>query len=360
MQRWLYIAAGGGGDLIAAAMIHRSLGRPGAPVIATYAWERLIYDPLPGPRSWTDFDRLSVPHPGVREITTDTAAIPPARSPLPRQSVLLEARIILLDPTEGQVGLRQQLGDAIHGLECDQVEVIDVGGDVLAVGTEPGLRSPLADSLIVAACIDLPVSVRVIVAGPALDGELSGAEFAERTAALAGEQVGRITPDAAEWARAALDEHPSESSRLLAAAAAGMRGIVAVRESGTGVPLTDASTAIFSFSLDGILRGCPLPSALVGTRSLEDASASTRELIGRSELDYERVKAERRGSSQPLPNDAEQALADGLRDARGRGADFVTPRRLAELAGQQGAGAERLLSDLAGGQRPPLLWATRT
>ncbi|AXI78721.1 DUF1152 domain-containing protein [Peterkaempfera bronchialis] len=48
----LLIAAGGGGDAIAAAIVHAALHGPHHPaVILTYAWDRLAVDPLPGPRT---------------------------------------------------------------------------------------------------------------------------------------------------------------------------------------------------------------------------------------------------------------------------------------------------------------------
>src|SRR4030095_14530419 len=46
----LSVAAGGAGDALAAAIVHRALGHRAPALIATYAWDRLAIDPLPGPR----------------------------------------------------------------------------------------------------------------------------------------------------------------------------------------------------------------------------------------------------------------------------------------------------------------------
>ena len=67
----LYVAAGGGGDAVMAAVVSH-LARPNdRAVIATFAWDRLIYDPLPGPRSPADFE-------GLRRLTKLNFAIEPA------------------------------------------------------------------------------------------------------------------------------------------------------------------------------------------------------------------------------------------------------------------------------------------
>jgi hypothetical protein len=55
------VAAGGGGDVIAAAMVQRALSECGARqpfYYASYAWERREVDPLPGPRDPTAFAAL--------------------------------------------------------------------------------------------------------------------------------------------------------------------------------------------------------------------------------------------------------------------------------------------------------------
>ncbi|MFZ8783071.1 MAG: DUF1152 domain-containing protein, partial [Desulfurococcaceae archaeon] len=49
-SRVLAVAIGGGGDVAATAMIASALERSGhRSVLASIAWERYIYDPVPGP-----------------------------------------------------------------------------------------------------------------------------------------------------------------------------------------------------------------------------------------------------------------------------------------------------------------------
>ena len=51
----MMVAAGGGGDAIAAAVLANAVPGIEGVGIATLAWDRLIVDPLPGPRSVSDF-----------------------------------------------------------------------------------------------------------------------------------------------------------------------------------------------------------------------------------------------------------------------------------------------------------------
>src|SRR5690349_16433855 len=99
MGSTLFIAAGGGGDAITAAALGPALGLADQPVILTYAWDRLIIDPLPGPRSASDFTGLRPLAPDVLEVLPTTKPIAPAGSTLPRLAAELSARLLLLDPT---------------------------------------------------------------------------------------------------------------------------------------------------------------------------------------------------------------------------------------------------------------------
>src|SRR5207244_2051974 len=107
----------------------------------------------------------------------------------------LDATLVLLDPSEGAVGLQAQLHSLLATVEASRVMVVDVGGDVLAAGPEPTLRSPLADALALAGCAGLPVPVSVRVAGAGLDGELSPSTVLGYVRALGGAQSYRFSAE---------------------------------------------------------------------------------------------------------------------------------------------------------------------
>jgi hypothetical protein len=166
--------------------------------------------------------------------------------------------------------MRRQLAEQVAANGADAVWLIDVGGDVVARGDEPGLRSPLADGLALAACVGLDVPVEVLTAGPGLDGELSGAEVIARVEALGGHRRARLAAEQIEWTLDVLGWHPSEATALLAAAALGVRGRVEIRDSGTSVGLTDRSAVIHAIDLAALARETPHVEALADSATLAE------------------------------------------------------------------------------------------
>src|SRR2546423_3770665 len=238
------VAAGGGGDAIAAAVLANAIPGIEGVGIATLAWDRLIVDPLPGPRSTADFTGLDV-RDGYFLVTPDTRPLPPAGSTLPRLVAELPLPLVLLDPSGGAVSVRAQLRAAMKHLGADAIRLVDVGGDILGRPGDEGLRSPFADALTTASCSSLPT--RVWIAGPGLDGELSPELVVERT----GHRPPLLTLSADAWQAflPILEWHPSEASALLAAASVGLRGRVEIRDAGLPVELNDASAGVYELPL---------------------------------------------------------------------------------------------------------------
>ena len=63
----------------------------------------------------------------------------------------LGQRTLLIDINDGPARVADGLARAIAALKCDLLVLVDVGGDVVARGDEPGLRSPLCDAVMLAA-----------------------------------------------------------------------------------------------------------------------------------------------------------------------------------------------------------------
>src|SRR5262249_40031192 len=149
----LVVAAGGGGDAITGSMLAAPLGLPEPPVVMTYSWDRLMIDPVPGPRSVGDFRGLRQLAPRVWEVLASTTKTAPGPSSLPGLAAALPSRFLLLDPAWGAIGMAAQVRAAVACFVADDLALIDVGGDILTDGADPGLRSPLADQLALAACL---------------------------------------------------------------------------------------------------------------------------------------------------------------------------------------------------------------
>ncbi|WAL95145.1 DUF1152 domain-containing protein [Streptomyces sp. Je 1-369] len=333
----LIVAAGGGGDAVAATVVDAALyGGSGSPaVILTYAWDRLLVDPVPGPRGPDDFTGLAPLTPSVRTVPPTARPIAPAGSTLPRLANELPHTFALLDPQHGAEGIAHQLDALVHHLNPESIDLLDVGGDILARGDEPTLRSPLADALTLAACSQLGSRVRLLIAGPGLDGEIPAEDLADRM----GPPLLTFTSKHIEPISPVLEWHPSEATGMLAAAARGVRGLCEVRGAGLPVPLTEHSATLHEAALNQALHRNTLARALLTTKTLAEAEQRSREICGYSEIDYERTKAKRLATQLPHEIDPTRTLHrldEFEAAARRRGITHTTFRRITEALGFDG------------------------
>ncbi|MGX9889829.1 DUF1152 domain-containing protein [Streptomyces sp. NPDC002276] len=319
----LIVAAGGGGDAVAAAMLDAALyGDGDQTVILTYAWDRLLIDPIPGPRSTADFTGLEVITPAVRKVPAEARPIAPSGSTLPRLAAELPHTIALIDPRHGTEGVTRQVEELLTHLQPTTIDLLDIGGDVLARGGEPTLKSPLADSLTLTACAQVNAPVRLLVAGPGLDGELSHEDLRD----LLGPVIHTLTAKDVEPIASVLEWHPSEATGMLAATARGVRGTCEIRDAALPIPLTDDSPTVHEIDLD-------------------EAEALSRKVCGFSEIDYERNKALWLKEHQPARLDADSVLpqlAQFEAEARSRGITHTTLRHLTEVLNLDGSQRDEL------------------
>ncbi|MER6136747.1 DUF1152 domain-containing protein [Streptomyces sp. NPDC001815] len=358
----LIVAAGGGGDAVAAAMLHAALyGAEDQAVILTYAWDRLLIDPVPGPRGPDNFTGLEQLTPAVWTVPADARPIAPAGSTLPRLAAELPHTFALIDPHHGAEGITRQLEELIGHLSPESIDLLDVGGDILARGDEPTLKSPLADALTLAACCQVNAPIRLLVAGPGLDGELP----LDDLRGVLGPLVHTFTAKDAEPVSAVLEWHPSEATGMLAATARGVRGTCEVRDAGLPVALTDEGPTVHVVDLDEAVSRNQLARAIMATETLDEAEAHSREICGYSEIDYERNKATWLKDQPPTDLVPQTVLArlDQFEDeARSRGVTHTTFRHLTEalnLNGSQREDLRQLLINNRHQQYTAPLWRLR-
>jgi hypothetical protein len=329
----LFVAAGGGGDALASLLIsHRLVPDGNRPIVASYSWDRRLLDPLPGPRSATDFEDARPLTPRNVEITANSRLRFGGRSTLSLLAETTAARFVLLDPYSGAAGMRQQLLELTEHFSFESILLVDVGGDLLARGTEAELRSPLADALALASLADFPIPVHVAIAGAGLDGELSPSYVRSRCITLGGTLFAQLDDSDVEPYFPALAEHPSEATTLLAAAALGITGRAEIRDNADLVSLTGESAGVYVLSVSTALAGNHLAKQLIPTHSMPEAESATLAICGRSELSYERQKAERLHSmTAPTGAEMRRSLEDYWSSSAARGVTLVTFRRLGEV-----------------------------
>ncbi|MGW7713949.1 DUF1152 domain-containing protein [Streptomyces chartreusis] len=333
----LIVAAGGGGDAVAAAMLDVALyGDEDQAVILTYAWDRLLVDPVPGPRGPSDFTGLEPLTASVWSVPAVARPIAPAGSTLPRLAAELPHTFALIDPRHGAEGITRQVEELVSHLEPTSIDLLDVGGDILARGDESTLKSPLADALTLAACCLVNAPVRLLVAGPGLDGELGLNEVRS----LLGPLVHTFTAKDTEAVSSVLEWHPSEATGMLAATARGIRGVCEVRDAGLPIALTDEGPMVHEVDMDEALSRNQLARAILSTATLDEVETHSREVCGYSEIDYERNKAAWLKDQPAVKLDPHVVLSqlDGFEtEARSRGVTHTTFRHITEVLNLSGS-----------------------
>ena len=301
-SRPLVIGIGGGGDVVGAlATAELSRLEHGArPVVGGVTWERRPIDPRPGPRPEEEIEGGRTLGPAVLAASGETrvrgSGVLFAES---RVAALLGEETVLVDPTRGPATIADGLHAAMRQLDCDLAVFVDVGGDVLAYGDEPGLGSPLCDAVMLAAAAKLldrggpPVLAGIF--GVGCDGELTPAEVFRRLDAvdaaggLAVPPPGRLTPAVAERLEEAVKAVPTEASAMALRAYRGESGTTAIRDGRRTVQLTPEAANTYFFDPGvAIVSSARLAAAVRDARDLEAANDALNALGVRTELDVER------------------------------------------------------------------------
>src|SRR4051794_11351234 len=293
---------GGGGDVVGTLAITELLDGLGTEwILGGVAWERSPIDPRPGPRSLAEI-RGGRPCGSAAVLTEgSTTTLDGVELSESKMATHLGQPVLLLDITGGPQALATGIAEAAKELECDAVVLLDVGGDVLAHGEEPGLASPLCDAIVLAAGLFLSRSAEVIgaVYGPGCDGELTPAEVLERITELqsAGALLGAwgLTPHACELVESAAAVVPTEASLNAVRCARGERGNFPIRGGKRTVELTPLGALTFFFDPAAAAHSAvPLATAVSPAASLEEAHEALTAMGIRTELALERERARSR------------------------------------------------------------------
>jgi hypothetical protein len=294
----LSVGIGGGGDVVGALGVARAAQAAGLRArVGGVTWERRPIDPLPGPRRLDEavgvLERL---HPAVALAGPDTRGPGGFAFAESNMARVLGEPVVLADPGAGPRVVAEGLDAATAALGCDLVVLVDVGGDVLGHGHEPGLASPLCDAVLLAASAYMATPAVGAVFGTGCDGELTPEEVLARLAevAAAGGLLGAwgITPADADALEAAVAEVPTEASAMAVRCARGALGRAEIRGGRRTVPLSPVGALTFFFDPAAALRSAArLAAAVVECDSLEEAQAVLAARGVRTELDYERELA---------------------------------------------------------------------
>jgi hypothetical protein len=295
-RRPLVLGIGGGGDVVGALATAEACRAHGAePVLGGVTWERRPIDPTPGPRAEPEIEGARRLAPGVLAATGATrvreSGVVFAES---RMAELLGAETVLVDATLGPAAIAAGIAAAAAELGADLVVFVDVGGDALAHGDEPGLASPLCDALMLAAAARLEEApVLGAIFGVGCDGELTVAEVLDRLAevAAAGGFAGARGLTAGVTARLAeaVEAIPTEASAQALRCFHGETGRATIRQGRRTVELSPVGALTFYFDVATAVRSAAsLAAAVADACDLDHANELLHGLGVRTELDYER------------------------------------------------------------------------
>ena len=191
------------------------------------------------------------------------------------------------------------LAETLGALKRDLLVLVDVGGDVIANGDEPGLRSPLCDAVMLAAGGRLSTSGQPVllgVFGIGCDAELTPDEVLARlaTVAAAGGLCGArgLTGSVADLLESAMRLVKTEASAQAVRAFRGASGLTTIRGGTRTLELSPVAALTFYLDVDIAINAVGrLAQAVADAASLEEANDALQVLGVSTELDYERDAA---------------------------------------------------------------------
>ena len=298
-SRPLVIGMGGGGDIVGALATAESgrLYDGWEPILGGLAWERRPIDPLPGPRSPEEIEQGEELAPGVLLAGGQTRVrdrdVYFAES---RMAEFLGQPTVLITLDQGPASIALSLDQVARRLERDLLVFIDVGGDVLAQGHEPGLRSPLGDAIMLAVAARLAEAGHTVLGGIfgiGCDGELTPKEVLDALGELGsvGGLAGArgLTDPVARRLEEAVRRIPTEASDTAVRAFSTRAGTASIRGGARSVERTPAASVTFYFDVSvAYARLGRLAQAVDSAADLEEANDALHALGVRSELDLER------------------------------------------------------------------------
>jgi hypothetical protein len=294
-KRAILLGIGGGGDIVGTIPTAKLLENFGVEhVMGGLSWERSVIDPVPGPRKFNETRNARKINDTVwysNHKTTTSTGVKFAES---RISEIYGKETLLVDVNYGVKEVVNGLLDAAEKLDADLIVGIDVGGDAIAFGNEPGIMSPLADAIMTASLSELGKRIDTImgVFGFGCDGELTMPELEKsiRKIAKEGGLLGSwgITHETLKELEKVVEIVPTEASRLPVEAAKGIFDRTTIRSGRRSVSLSIISTITFYLSPSVVFEKISKPARTVSEcRSLAEANEALHKLGLKTELDYE-------------------------------------------------------------------------
>jgi|Deesub1362A_J573_1020465.scaffolds.fasta_scaffold00322_20 hypothetical protein len=293
VKKALVLGIGGGGDIVSTIPTKHFLEEYGIKVIlGSVVWERFHRDPFPGPRHLMDLSPIEPLTPNLGFGFKDTKIAQTGLKIIPSEIAhFYDEKVLLVDINTGPRDLARQIDEIMTSLDMDILIGVDAGGDSITVGQENGLRSPLADSIMVATLAMVRHTSWLCVIGMGSDGELTKEEM-ERNMSLLAREGGfigchSIPENAIRELRELVEKIDTEASRIPLLGAEGFYGEYVIR-GGIPIHVSILSSISFYFQPSVALKINPIAEAIADAKNINEASRIINEMGIKTELDLER------------------------------------------------------------------------
>ncbi len=295
----LVFGIGGSGDIVGSIPTARLLERHGLDVIlGGLTWEPVPKDTRPGPRSFEAIEGLERVSETVGLATEETRTHDGLEFTETAVARHYNGETILIDISPGVDAVRRGIDAAARTLDFDLVVGVDAGGDVLAKGVEPGIRSPVADGIGIVALDGLETHACLGVFGYGSDGELTPEELDARVAAIAARDgvlgAWGLTPRVREELEGVLAHVDTEASRIPLDASRGDFGPREIRNGAVTAHLSPMSPITLYFDPGPVASTSRIADAVRGTNGLDAATAALEAMGLQSEFETHRQLLEER------------------------------------------------------------------
>jgi len=317
-KKFLVLAIGGGGDVVTAAVLARSMRRCGyETLVGSIAWERYVIDPEPGPIPLSSI--VGCQHIGEYACRVNASSYATRGSrKVVFQAVnvakVLREEVVVIDLYGGVEGYRRGVEEVIEHYGLDGIVGVDVGGDVLAYGFEEHLWSPLADSMGLAVLNKFD-NAYLVVHSLGSDGELPLNYLYERLSIVIrnGGLIGitGLSRQDRELLEGLLEHAESEASRISLLALNGFIGELIVRLGSRKAYVTPHSLVSYVLDPRIVYKESLVARVVDNSRSLDEARRKLNSIGIYTEYDLEE-DLKKLGIS---PNEVTGELLLSVRDA---------------------------------------------
>lgn len=278
----LVFGIGGSGDIVGSIPTAKLLDQHGLDILqGGIAWEPVPKDTRPGPRTFDEIDGLD----RVSETVGLASAETRTRDALEFTETIVarhyDTETALIDISHVVDAVRQGIDSAASQLDIDLVVGLDAGGDVLAEGGEPDVRSPVTDGIGLVALDDLERAACLGVFGQGSGGELTLDELEARFAEIANhggiQGSWGLTPRVRNEMEAVLENVETEASRIPVEAAQRQFGHRTIRGGEVSVRLTPTSPVTFHIDPSTVATLSRIATAVREKNSLDQTTAALKD-----------------------------------------------------------------------------------